>query len=306
MSECLTFEVKSEDSGKRADLFLAEKMPELSRSRVTKLISEGNVFPQVKPSFKVSEGEVYKVTLPEAQPIEAIPQDIPLEILYEDSDVIVINKPKQMVVHPDNTHHEGTVVNALLHHCGDLSGVGGQLRPGIVHRIDMDTTGSVIVCKNDLAHASIAAQLKEHSITRKYLAIALGHFKIKEGTVDAPIARSEKDRKKMAVAKVPSKGKRAVTHYRVLEEYEDYSLVECVLETGRTHQIRVHLSHIHHPILGDEVYGNSGINKKYKDLQGQCLHAYILGFVHPVTGEYIETKAPVPDYFAKLAKGYRF
>ena len=295
--EIFKFPVGEEDAGKRLDSFLADKMENLSRSRVAKLLEEERVEPCRKASFKVAEGEEYILSLPPAVPLDVKGEDIPLDVLYEDSDVIVVNKPKGMVVHPDNTHTGGTMVNALLHHCKDLSGIGGVMRPGIVHRIDMDTTGAVIACKNDISHESIAAQLKAHSINRKYLAIVNGNLKNDEGVIDAPLGRNPKDRKKIAV--VPG-GKRAVTHYKVLERFKGFSYVECVLETGRTHQIRVHMAHIGHPLLGDEVYGSPGINKRFKNLQGQCLHAAILGFLHPVTGEYIETRAPLPHYFEEL------
>ncbi|MBR6329619.1 MAG: RluA family pseudouridine synthase [Lachnospiraceae bacterium] len=300
MSDALFLKVKPEDAGTRLDTYLASAIPDISRSRAAGLLEKGLVTPAQKPGYRVAEGDEFCVEIPEAAPMEALPQDIPLDILYEDSDVIVVNKPKGMVVHPDNTHRDGTLVNALLFHCRDLSGVGGVMRPGIVHRIDMDTTGSVIACKNDAAHESIAAQLKVHSIRRVYVAIAIGSFKEKEGVVDAPIGRSEKDRKRMAVSK-PGKGRRAVTHYRVIKEWNGLSLVECRLETGRTHQIRVHMAYLGHPILGDEVYGRSAVNKKYPAAHGQCLHAMVLGFEHPRTGEYVETVAPLPDYFYEIA-----
>ncbi len=295
--EIFTFIVNEEDAGKRLDSFLAEKMENISRSRVARLLEEERVEPLRKASYKVASGEEYTVELPPAVPLDVVPEDIALDILYEDSDVIVVNKPKGMVVHPDNTHISGTMVNALLYHCHDLSGIGGVLRPGIVHRIDMDTTGAVIACKNDIAHESIAAQLRAHTINRKYIAIVNGNLKNDEGVIDAPLGRNPKDRKKIAV--VPG-GKRAVTHYSVLERFKGFTLVQCVLETGRTHQIRVHMAHIGHSLLGDEVYGNPGINKRFKELKGQCLHAKTLGFLHPVTGEYIETNAPLPGYFEEL------
>lgn len=303
MSEIVTLTVDENSAGMRLDSFIADSIEELTRSMAAKLIADNAVAPAYKSSHKMAEGEVIEVTLPEPEVIDAVPENIPLDILYEDSDVIVVNKPKGMVVHPDNTHTSGTIVNALLYHCKDLSGVGGALRPGIVHRIDMDTTGSVIACKNDRAHNSIAAQLKEHSVTRKYVAIVVGNIPQDEGVVDAPIGRSEKDRKKMAINK--KNGKRAVTHYRVLERFGDFTYVECQLETGRTHQIRVHMSSINHPLLGDTVYGIEKINKKYKNLRGQCLHAMVLGFQHPVSGEYIETTCPLPEYFVKLLEALR-
>lgn len=298
MSEIIKLTVAEADAGKRLDLFISEALPELSRSQAAKLIDEGAVVPKGKSGMKIKTGQEYIVTINDPVPCEALPEDIALDILYEDADVIVVNKPKGMVVHPDNTHYSGTLVNALLYHCHDLSGIGGVMRPGIVHRIDMDTTGSVIACKNDMAHESLAAQLKEHSVVRRYRCICVGEIKEDELTIDAPIGRSERDRKKMAVNQ--KNGKRAVTHIRVLKRFKGYSYLECRLETGRTHQIRVHLSSIHHPILGDEIYGNPTVNKKFKNLQGQCLHAMILGFVHPVSREYVETVAPLPEYFNNL------
>lgn len=296
MGSILTLVVDEKDEGIRLDVYLSRMLEDISRSAAGRLIDDGMVKPLLKASHRTEAGETIEVTLPEPEALEAAPEDIPLDILYEDSDVIVVNKPKGMVVHPDNTHKSGTMVNALLFHCKDLSGIGGVMRPGIVHRIDMDTTGSVIACKNDASHNSIAAQLKEHSLTRRYVAIVIGNVKEDEGCIDLPIGRSDKDRKKMAVNH--RNGKNAVTHYTVLQRFNGYTLVECVLETGRTHQIRVHMSHIGHPLLGDLVYGRA--DKRFTALQGQCLHAKILGFVHPKTGEYIETSAPLPDYFENL------
>ena len=250
----------------------------------------------VKASYRVSEGEEAVFEVPEAVLPEIAAEDIPLDILYEDEDVIVVNKPKGMVVHPAAGHYTGTLVNALMYHCReDLSGINGVLRPGIVHRIDMDTTGAIIACKNDLAHASIAAQLKEHTITRRYEAIVCGVLKDDTGTIDAPIGRSQKDRKKMAV--LASGGREAVTHYRVLNRFREYTHIECRLETGRTHQIRVHMASLGHPLLGDAVYGPAKCPYK---LQGQTLHAGVLGFHHPRTGAYMEFTAPLPDYFKHL------
>ena len=241
------------------------------------------------------------LTIPEPEEPEILPEDIPLDILYEDSDVILINKPKNMVVHPAAGHYTGTLVNALMYHCrGDLSGINGVLRPGIVHRIDKDTTGVLIVCKNDRAHNALAEQLKKHSITRKYRAIVCGNLKEDEGTVDAPLGRHPQDRKKMAI--VRSGGKRAVTHYRVLERFGNDTYIECQLETGRTHQIRVHMASLGHPLLGDEIYGRA---KSPFKLEGQTLHAMVLGFIHPTTGEYMEFEAPLPEYFEKLLEKLR-
>lgn len=303
MSTTYVLKVNEQQSGKRMDVFLSENLEDVSRSQAAKLLSDGAVTPLYKSSRKTETGEEYTVIIPDPQPVIAEPEDIPLDILYEDSHVIVVNKPKGMVVHPDNKYKSGTLVNALLYHCKDLSGIGGVIRPGIVHRIDMNTTGSVIACKNDNAHNVIALQLKEHSINRRYIAIVNGNVKNDEGVVDAPIGRSEKDRKKMAINH--KNGKRAVTHYKVLERFGNFTYVECRLETGRTHQIRVHMASLGHSLLGDEVYGSEAINKKFKNLQGQCLHALILGFEHPVSGEYIETMAPVPEYFENLLNKLR-
>lgn len=285
------------DASGRLDAWLAGQCAELSRSALQNLMEQGRVTRGgscVNKKDKVVPGAAYCIDLPEPQPIEAQPQNIPLDVVYEDNDLIVINKPKGMVVHPAAGHYSGTLVNALLYHCKDLSGINGVMRPGIVHRIDKDTTGSLIACKNDFAHNSIAEQLKEHSIVRKYRAICFGSLKEEEGTVDKPIGRDPNNRKKMAV--VPN-GKHAVTHYRVLEHFNGYTYIECILETGRTHQIRVHMASIGHPLLGDEVYSN---RKAPFHLEGQTLHAMTLGFKHPHTGEYIETNAPLPDYFVHL------
>ena len=293
--------VTEETAGDRIDKFLAEQYENLSRSFLQKLLKSGEVMVDgrpVKASYKVAEGDLISFEVPEAVEPEIVPEDIPLDILYEDHDVILVNKPKGMVVHPAAGHYTGTLVNALMFHCKeDLSGINGVLRPGIVHRIDMDTTGVIIACKNDLAHNSIAAQLKEHSITRRYQAIVHGALKDDEGVIDEPIGRSPKDRKKMAVNY--NKGKSAVTHYQVLTRFKDFTHIECRLETGRTHQIRVHMASIGHPLLGDAVYGPAKCPYK---LQGQTLHAGILGFVHPRTGEYMEFSAPLPEYFEELLR----
>ena len=274
-------------------------MDSVSRSYIQKLLSDGNITvngKNVKSNYKVRQEDDIRIFLPTAITPDIVPENIPLSILYEDDDVIVVNKPKNMVVHPAPGHYNGTLVNALLYHCaGNLSGINGVLRPGIVHRIDKNTTGSVIACKNDFAHASIAQQLKEHSIVRKYHAIVCGNLKEEEGTIHTLIGRHPGDRKKMAVVK--SGGKDAITHYRVLQHFEKYTYVECVLETGRTHQIRVHMASIGYPLLGDEVYG---AGKVPFHLEGQCLHAKILGFCHPSTNRYIETDAPLPEYFEML------
>ena len=296
-------EVMQSDINKRIDSFLAEKLESFSRSYIQDLIKKGRATvneKQIKSNYRLREGDIVIMNIPKPEPLEILPENIPIDILYEDEDVILVNKPKGMVVHPAAGHYGGTLVNALLYHCkNNLSGINGVLRPGIVHRIDMDTTGVLIVCKNDRSHQSIAAQLAEHSITRKYVAIVKGNLKEDEGTVDAPIARSKNDRKKMSVSE---DGKRAVTHYKVLERLNNYTYIECSLETGRTHQIRVHMSHIHHPLLGDIVYGGDKDNMK---LKGQCLHAKVFGFIHPVTEEYMEFEAPLPDYFSEILEKLR-
>lgn len=296
--------VGAEDAGKRMDKYLAEQFPDCTRSYLQKLLKDGNVCINGKPvkvSAKTCTGACIELAIPEPVEAEILPEKIALDILYEDGDVILINKPKGMVVHPAAGHTTGTLVNALMDHCrGNLSGINGVLRPGIVHRIDKDTTGVLVVCKNDKAHNELARQLKEHSITRRYRAIVCGNFKEDEGTVDAPLGRHPRERKKMAI--VQTGGKRAVTHYRVLERFGSYTYIECQLETGRTHQIRVHMASLGHPLLGDEVYGRT---KAPFHLEGQTLHAMTLGFVHPTTGEYLEFTAPLPEYFEKILKKLR-
>ena len=294
--------VSDEYEGLRIDKLLSELSPSFSRTYIKKLIDDKKVFcngKNVKASFCISENDYIKMEIPPAEIPEILPQDIPLDIIYEDEDVLVVNKPKDMVVHPAAGHYKDTLVNAVMYHCHDnLSGINGVMRPGIVHRIDKDTTGSVIICKNDNAHQKIAKQLKEHSINRVYHAICYGVIKENEGTIETLIGRSTNDRKKMAV--VTSGGKEAVTHFRVLKRFEEDNMtyIECRLETGRTHQIRVHMAHIGHPLLGDEVY--AGNRKSRFKLKGQCLHAKTLGFIHPTTKEYIETDAPLPEYFSHL------
>ena len=292
--------INEELKGTRLDKALSDYLDGVSRSYLQKLIKEGYVTVNDRPekaSFKLNVQDRVMVT-PDEEPVDILPEDIPLDILYEDPELLVVNKPKGMVVHPSAGHSSGTLVNALLYHCsGQLSGINGVQRPGIVHRIDKDTTGALVVCKTDLAHQSLAAQLKEHSITRRYRAVVHHNIREDEGTVDAPIGRHPVDRKKMAVNY--RNGKRAVTHYRVLERFGDYTYIECRLETGRTHQIRVHMSHIGHPLLGDEIYGPAKCPFR---LQGQCLHAMVLGFLHPVTGEYLEFTAPLPEYFEQLLR----
>ena len=296
--------VPEKSSGLRIDKFLTESCPDYTRSFLQKLLKselmEVNGKP-VKSGYKTAAGDTVTFEVPEAVEAEITAQEMPLDILYEDEDVILINKPKGMVVHPAAGHYEGTLVNGLMHHCREqLSGINGVMRPGIVHRIDMDTTGVLIVCKNDLAHNSIAEQLKVHSITRKYYAVVFGSLKDDEGTIHAPIGRHPNDRKKMSINS--KNGKDAVTHYKVLERFHGYTLVECRLETGRTHQIRVHMASIGHPLLGDQVYGPA---KQPFRLQGQTLHAGVLGFLHPRTGEYMEFSAPLPKYFEELLEKLR-
>ena len=279
--------------------FLDEMLPDFSRSYLQKLIKGQHVTVQgqiVKPNYRLRAEDEIHIEIPDEIKLDITPEKIPLDTLYEDQDLLVINKPKGMVVHPAAGHYSGTLVNALLYHCeGQLSGINGVLRPGIVHRIDRDTTGSLVVCKNDMAHRSLAEQLKEHSINRRYRAIVWGNLKENEGTVDAPISRHPIDRKKMAINR--TNGKRAVTHYRVLKRFSRFTYIECRLETGRTHQIRVHMASLGHPLLGDTVYSTA---KSPYTLEGQCLHAMTLGFIHPRTGEYIECTAPLPEYFEHL------
>ena len=288
----------------RLDKFLSTMLPDQSRSYLQKIIKDGNVLVNGEPkksSYRLEDGDEVTADLPELKSPDIEPENIPLDILYEDDSILMVNKPKGMVVHPSAGHYTGTLVNAVLWHCqGQLSGINGVSRPGIVHRIDKDTTGVLVVCKNDAAHNAVAAQLKEHSITRKYRAIVHGVIKEDEGTVDAPIGRHPTERKKMASG--VKNGKRAVTHYRVLERFQGYTYVECQLETGRTHQIRVHMASIHHPLLGDTVYGPA---KDSHHLEGQTLHAMVLGLIHPVTGEYLEVEAPLPEYFENLLKKFR-
>ena len=293
----MILEITENQAGERIDRFLADSQ-DLTRSFLQKILKEGEVIvngKSVKANYKLRKGDRIEFEIPEAVEPDIVAEDIPLSILYEDADVLVVDKPKGMVVHPAAGHYSRTLVNAVMYHCkGELSGINGVLRPGIVHRIDRDTTGSIIICKNDLAHNEIARQLKEHSINRRYRAIVTGVLKDEEGTIEGAIGRDKKDRKKMAIT---ADGKPAVTHYRVLQRFKHYTYVECVLETGRTHQIRVHMASIGHPLLGDEVYGRR--SDKYK-CEGQCLHAMTLGFHHPRTGEYIEVNAPLPPYFEHL------
>ncbi len=288
-----------EESGARIDAALAQLVPSLSRSAAQRLLSQGAVLLNgqvAEKSARVSAGDTLELTLPEVKPATAQPEDIPLDVVYEDDDVIVINKPKGLVVHPAAGHWDGTLVNALLHHCaGSLSGIGGELRPGIVHRIDKDTSGLLIVAKNDFAHQALSAQLKDHTLARTYECIVCGNLREDSGTIDAPIGRSPADRKKMCVTKVG--GREAVTHWEVIARYSGYTHLRCRLETGRTHQIRVHLSWRSHPILGDTVYGHK---KPELGLDSQCLHARELTFVHPRTGQPVTVSCPLPDWFQNV------
>ena len=295
----VVFEITPEMEGERIDKCISNYVETLSRSYIQKIIKEGKAYindAPVKSNYKVRVDDKVQFTIPDCEELDIPPQDIPLDIIYEDKDVLIVNKPKNMVVHPAPGHYEGTLVNAIMYHChNDLSGINGVLRPGIVHRIDKDTTGSLIICKNDEAHRKIAEQLKEHSITRKYRAIVYGRISNDEGVVDAPIGRHPTDRKKMAINE--RNGKPAITHYKVLERFEKYTYIECQLETGRTHQIRVHMTSIGHPLLGDEVYGSAKCPFK---LEGQTLHAMTIGFIHPSTNQYVEYEAPLPEYFERL------
>ena len=302
--ERLEFIIGAEDTGERLDKFLSERIEGLSRSAVSRMIEDGTVTvgdKPVKKNYKTALDDSITVLIEDPEPVDILPEDIPLDIVYEDEHVLVVNKPKGMVVHPAPGHYTGTLVNALMYHCGDgLSGINGELRPGIVHRIDKDTSGLLAVAKSDIAHAGLSEQIKEHSFTREYLAICYGNIKEEERTVDAPIGRHKTDRKRMCVTSLNSR--EAVTHIRVLERYGDFTYVRCILETGRTHQIRVHMAYIGHPLAGDEVYGPS---KVIRELGGQCLHAYKLGFIHPVSGEYLEFTADPPQSFVRFREKLR-
>lgn len=296
--------VAAENAGERLDKYLSEQIEGLSRSSASRLIFEGKVTvgdAAMKKNYKTAEGDLITVLTDSPQPVDVLPEDIPLDVVYEDEHLLVVNKPKGMVVHPAPGHFSGTLVNALMYHCRDnLSGINGELRPGIVHRIDKNTSGLLAVAKSDIAHAGLSEQIKEHSFTREYLAICYGNIKEEERTVDAPIGRHKTDRKRMCVTQLNSRP--AVTHIKVLERYSGFTYILCRLETGRTHQIRVHLSYIGHPIAGDDVYGPS---KVITQLNGQCLHAYKLGFIHPVTGEYLEFTADPPETFIQFREKLR-
>ncbi len=304
MSQFQEFEAGIEDADERLDKYLARLYPAQSRSFFQKLIKDQvvqvNGAPQ-KANYRLGAGDTVSVTIPRAQEVEILPENLSLDILYEDQDVLIVNKPKGMVVHPSVGHFTGTLVNGVLYHCRDsLSGINGEIRPGIVHRIDMDTTGALIVCKNDASHMAIASQIKEHSVTRRYRGIVKGRVKEDSGVVEGTIGRHPVERKKMAVN--VKNGKPAVTHYKVLERFPRHTYMEFQLETGRTHQIRVHMASLGHPLLGDSLYG-SGKNPLH--LQGQTLHAMVIGFMHPTTGQYVEFEAPLPAYFQELLQKLR-
>ena len=296
------FEVQTEQEGERLDKYLSIIYPDISRSFFQKLIKEDGVLVNDRPekaNYRIKTDDLITVSIPDAVETAIVAEDIPLDILYEDSDILIVNKPKGMVVHPSAGHYSGTLVNAVMYHCKDsLSGINGEIRPGIVHRIDMDTTGSLIICKNDESHVKIAKQIKEHSVNRIYEGIVCGNVKDDEGTIEGAIGRNPKERKKMAINE--ANGKPAVTHYKVLRRFGNYTYMQFKLETGRTHQIRVHMASIGHPLLGDALYGPAKC--PFKNLQGQTLHAKTIGFIHPRTNEYMEFSAPLPEYFENLLK----
>ena len=305
MEEQYTLVTEAGINGIRLDKYLSDRLPDaITRSFLQKLIKEEQVTVDgrlQKANYKLKPEQTIQITIPPAEETAILPEDIPLDILYEDNDLLIVNKPKDMVVHPSAGHYTGTLVNAIMFHCKEsLSGINGEIRPGIVHRIDKDTTGSLIICKNDESHLKIAEQIKEHSVKRIYRGIVSGTLKESEGTVEGNIGRHPIDRKKMAL--VTKGGKSAITHYRVLEQFKNAAYMEFRLETGRTHQIRVHMASIGHPLLGDTVYGNA--KNPYK-LNGQTLHAMTIGFIHPTTGEYLEVSAPIPEYFNALIKKLR-
>ena len=297
----VTYTIEEQHAGERIDKAVSSLQKEWSRTQIGNWVSEGVLTVNgevVKPKYKVKTGDVIEITVPEVEELEIVAEDLNLEIVYEDADVLVVNKPRGMVVHPAPGHTTGTLVNGLMHHCTDLSGINGVMRPGIVRRIDKDTTGLLMVAKNDVAHESLVNQLVEKTVTRKYTALVHGHIAHDKGTIDAPIGRDTKDRQKQAVV---DSGKHAVTHFQVIERFGDYTLVECRLETGRTHQIRVHMNYIGFPLAGDPKYGP----RKTIDFGGQVLHAGVLGFTHPVTGEYLEFSSPLPEDFQQLLASLR-
>lgn len=297
----VTYTIEEQHVGERIDKAVSSLQTEWSRTQIGNWVSEGVLTVNgevVKPKYKVRTGDVIEITVPEVEELEIVAEDLNLEIIYEDEDVLVVNKPRGMVVHPAPGHATGTLVNGLMHHCTDLSGINGVMRPGIVHRIDKDTTGLLMVAKNDVAHESLVNQLVAKTVTRKYTALVHGHIAHDKGTIDAPIGRDTKDRQKQAVV---DSGKHAVTHFQVIERFGDYTLVECRLETGRTHQIRVHMNYIGFPLAGDPKYGP----RKTIDFGGQVLHAGVLGFTHPVTGEYLEFSTPLPEDFQQLLASLR-
>ena len=296
-----TYTIEEQHAGERIDKALSSQQSEWSRTQISNWITDGLVKVNgaaIKAKYKVKAGDIVEIDVPEAEPLEVVAEDLQLEIVYEDADVLVVNKPRGMVVHPAPGHMTGTLVNGLMYHCKDLSGINGVLRPGIVHRIDKDTTGLLMVAKNDVAHESLVNQLVNKTVTRKYTALVHGHIAHDKGTIDAPIARDPKDRQKQAIV---DGGKHAVTHFQVIERFGDYTLVECRLETGRTHQIRVHMNYIGFPLVGDPKYGP----KKTIDFGGQVLHAGVLGFEHPVTGKYLEFSVPLPEDFEQLLQSLK-
>ena len=300
----LMLQANKEDAGQRLDAWVCARVDGLTRSAVQRLLEQGHITLSAKPvakNYRLTGTEELELQLPEPEPVDIVPQNIPLDVVYEDEHVIVVNKPVGMVVHPAPGHPDGTLVNALLYHCGkSLSGINGELRPGIVHRIDRDTSGLIIAAKNDAAHLALAAQLQDHTLARTYAAVAVGGFREDTGTANAPIGRHPVDRKKMAIDR--KNGREAITHWSVLERFSGCTLIECRLETGRTHQIRVHMASIGHPLLGDVVYG---AKKPYPGLAGQCLHARKLKFIHPATGEPVEVECPLPDWFEAVLEKLR-
>ena len=305
-TESSAWTVEDEQAGERIDKFIAERMADLSRTQVQDLIESESILvneKKSKPNYKLKAGDRITLVMPEPEEVTLVAEDIPLDVYYEDSDVIVVNKPRGMVVHPAAGHATGTLVNALLYHCKDLSGINGEVRPGIVHRIDMDTSGLLMAAKNDVAHRNLAEQLKEHTVTRKYIAVVYGVIEHDLGTIDAPIGRHQVHRQQMAVKR--EGGREAVTHFQVLERLNKYTVVELKLETGRTHQIRVHMEFIGHPLVGDPKYGSQRRNRYGHIIEGQALHAQVLGFDHPRTGEYLEFSTDIPEDMKNLIEYLR-